>query len=164
MRVLAFDQASRTSGYSVFEDGKLITYGKFTYEDDDFGERLVHIRNKVISLIETHNPDKIAFEDIQLQNNVVNNVDTFKKLAEVFGIIYELVTERKIPHDIVLASSWKSSLGIRGRDRAEQKKNAQLWVSTNYNVSPTQDECDAICIGVYASKKIITTQSFDWSE
>jgi Holliday junction resolvasome RuvABC endonuclease subunit len=64
MRVLAFDQASRTSGYSVFEDGKLVTYGKFTYDDEDFGERLVHIRNKVISLIETHIPDKIAFEDI----------------------------------------------------------------------------------------------------
>ena len=164
MRVLAFDQASRTSGYSVFEDGKLVTYGKFTYDDEDFGERLVHIRNKVISLIETHTPDKIAFEDIQLQNNVVNNVDTFKKLAEVFGVIYELVTDRKIPHDIVLASSWKSSLGIKGRERAEQKKNAQLWVSTNYGVSPTQDECDAICNGVYASKKAVTLQSFDWSE
>lgn len=164
MRVLAFDQASRTSGYSVFEDGKLITYGKFTYDDEDFGERLVHIRNKIISLIDTYNPDKIAFEDIQLQNNVVNNVDTFKKLAEVFGVIYELVTERKIPHDIVLASSWKSLLSIKGRERAEQKKNAQLWVSTHYGVSPTQDECDAICIGVYASKKAITTQSFDWSE
>lgn len=164
MRVLAFDQASRTSGYSVFEDGKLVTYGKFTYDDEDFGERLVHIRNKVISLIEAYTPDKIAFEDIQLQNNVVNNVDTFKKLAEVFGVIYELVTERKIPHDIVLASSWKSSLGIKGRERAEQKKNAQLWVSTNYGVSPTQDECDAICIGVYASKKAVTLQSFDWSD
>jgi Holliday junction resolvasome RuvABC endonuclease subunit len=124
MKVLAFDQASRTSGYSVFEDGKLITYGKFTYDDDDFGVRLMHIRNKVISLIDTHNPDKIAFEDIQLQNNVVNNVDTFKKLAEVFGIIYELVTERNISHDIVLASSWKSLLSIKGRERAEQKKNA----------------------------------------
>lgn len=165
MKVLAFDQASRTSGYSVFEDGKLITYGKFTYDDDDFGVRLMHIRNKVISLIDTHNPDKIAFEDIQLQNNVVNNVDTFKKLAEVFGIIYELVTERNIPHDIVLASSWKSLLSIKGRERAEQKKNAQLWVQNTYGVSPTQDECDAICIGVYACRKTsVTTQSFDWSE
>ena len=164
MRVLAFDQASRTSGYSVFEDGKLITYGKFTYDDEDFGERLVHIRNKIISLIDTYHPDKIAFEDIQLQNNVVNNVDTFKKLAEVFGVIYELVTERKIPHDIVLASSWKSLLSIKGRERAEQKKNAQAWVLAHYGVSPTQDECDAICIGVYASKKTVTTQSFDWSE
>ena len=72
MRVLSFDQASRTSGYSVFEDGKLIDYGKFTYDDTDFGVRLLNIRNKVISLIKKFNPDKIAFEDIQLQNNVLN--------------------------------------------------------------------------------------------
>ena len=164
MRVLAFDQASRTSGYSVFEDGKLIDYGKFTYDDEDFGVRLMHIRNKVLSLITKHNPDKIAFEDIQLQNNVVNNVDTFKKLAEVFGIIYELVTEKEIPHDMVLASTWKIAHGIKGRERAEQKKNAQLWVHNTFGVSPTQDECDAICIGAYASKKTVTTQAFDWSE
>lgn len=164
MLILAFDQASRTSGYSVFEDGKLIGYGKFTYDDEDFGVRLLNIRNKVLSLINKYNPDKIAFEDIQLQNNVVNNVDTFKKLAEVFGVIYELVTEKNIPHDIVLASTWKSALSIKGRDRSEQKKNAQSWVNTTFGVSPTQDECDAICIGVYASRKPISSQAFDWSE
>lgn len=164
MRVLAFDQASRTSGYSVFEDGKLITYGKFTYEDSDFGVRLLHIRNKVISLIDQYAPDKVAFEDIQLQNNVANNVDTFKKLAEVFGIFYELVTERNLNHEIVSASSWKSFLSIKGRDRDTQKRNAQAWVVQSYGVKPTQDESDAICIGAYASKKVVTNQSFDWSE
>ena len=163
-RLLALDQSSRITGYAIFENAKLIHYGKFTIDNDDFGERLLKIRKKVSELINQYEIDELVFEDIQLQNNVQNNVDTFKKLAEVFGIIYELVTERKIPHDIVLASSWKSSLGIKGRERAEQKKNAQLWVSTQYGVSPTQDECDAICIGVYASKKAVTTQSFDWSE
>jgi hypothetical protein len=57
MRVLAFDQASRTSGYSVFDDEKLVAHGKFTYDDCDFGIRLLNIRNKVISLINTYNPD-----------------------------------------------------------------------------------------------------------
>lgn len=165
MRVLAFDQASRTSGYSVFDDEKLVAHGKFTYDDYDFGIRLLNIRNKVISLINTYNPDQIAFEDIQLQNNVVNNVETFKKLAEVFGIIYELVTEFKIPHDIVLASTWKSSLGIKGKDREVQKKNAQLWVLNTFGISASQDECDAICIGAHISKKPpLVEESFDWSE
>lgn len=164
MKILAFDQASRTSGYSVFEDGKLITYGKFTYDDSDFGVRLLNIRYKVISLIESYKPDKILFEDIQLQNNIVNNVDTFKKLAEVFGVLYELVTELNIAHEIVSASSWKSLLSIKGRERAEQKKNAQKWVLENYGVSPTQDECDAICIGVYGTRTVTINDSFDWSE
>lgn len=161
MKILAFDQSSRTSGFAVFEDGNLIDYGKFTYEDSDFGIRLMNIRNKIISLIKKYQPDQIAFEDIQLQNNVVNNVDTFKKLAEVFGIVYELATELGIPHLIVLSSTWKSSLSIKGRDRAAQKRSAQEWVKNKYNITPTQDECDAICIGAHASLK--TEESFDWS-
>ena len=51
MRLLALDQASRTSGYAIFEDDKLIDFGTFTYDDTDIGVRLHKIRNKVDSLI-----------------------------------------------------------------------------------------------------------------
>ena len=64
MRLLALDQASVTSGYAIFIDGELKDCGKFTFEDDDIGIRLVKIRNKVLSLITSNNIDYIAFEDI----------------------------------------------------------------------------------------------------
>ena len=48
MKILAFDQASRTTGWSLFENSKLIKYGKFTYDETDFGQRLVSIRNKIL--------------------------------------------------------------------------------------------------------------------
>lgn len=159
MKMLALDQASRTSGFAIFEDNKLIKYGKFTFEDPDFGVRLMKIRNKVQSLIEEFSIDKVVFEDIQLQDNV----DTFKKLAEVFGVIFELVTELNIPHEAILSTSWKSTLKIKGTKRPEQKKNAQLWVNENYNIKPTQDECDAICIGVHALRTK-PVRVFDWSD
>ena len=41
MRLLALDQASRTTGYAVFEDDKLVKSGTFTLRSDDVGERLV---------------------------------------------------------------------------------------------------------------------------
>jgi hypothetical protein len=50
--LLALDQASKTSGWAVYKDGKLFDYGKFTFEDDDFGKRLMNIRNEVIKLIQ----------------------------------------------------------------------------------------------------------------
>lgn len=159
MKMLALDQASRTSGFAIFEDDKLIKYGKFTFEDSDFGIRLMKIRDKVQSLITEFAIDKVVFEDIQLQDNV----DTFKKLAEVFGVIFELVTELNLPHEAILASSWKSTLKIKGTKRPEQKKNAQLWVVENYNIKPTQDECDAICIGVHALRNK-PAKVFDWSD
>lgn len=161
-KLLALDQASRITGYAIFEDDTLITYGKIIVDDTDIGIRLTKIRNAVKKLVEDYNINEVVMEDIQLQNNVQNNVQTFKLLAEVFGVIYELITEMKIPASAVLASSWKSTLGIKGKTRPEQKRNAQIYVQEVYGKKPTQDECDAICIGCHALKK--SNEIFDWSE
>jgi hypothetical protein len=107
-----------------------------------------------------------VFEDIQLQANQGNNVDTFKKLAEVFGVIYELLTELNISNRAVLSTVWKSKLKLlhgTGQKRESQKQEAQRWVVETYGVKPTQDESDAICIGVWASLTQ-PEKGFDWSE
>lgn len=94
-----------------------------------------------------------------MQDNIANNVQTFKALAEVYGIVGELCEELRLPHQSILASSWKSTLGIKGKTRAEQKRNAQQYVREQLNVKATQDESDSICIGLaylYNSKN-------DWS-
>lgn len=146
--ILALDQASRTSGYAIFQEDNLIVSGTFTYDDDDFSLRLVKIRNKVISLIEQYNINKILLEDIQLQGQT-NNVETYRKLAEVRGVLSELACEMKIPHEIIHSQTWKSTLGIKGRDRNTQKRNAQAYVAQTYNKKVSQDESDAICIGTH---------------
>ena len=153
--ILALDQASRTSGYAIFQEGRLIASGTFTYEDSDFSLRLVKIRNKVISLIEEYNINKILLEDIQLQGQT-NNVTTYKSLAEVLGVLEELAREYNIPHELVHSQSWKSTLGIKGRDRATQKRNAQLYIAEVYGLKVSQDQSDAICIGTHYIK---TTKS-----
>lgn len=151
--LLALDQSSQTSGYSVFTDGKLTDYGKFTFSDSDVGARLTKIRNKVIQLLDQYNITNVAFEDIQLQANRGNNVVTFKTLAEVYGVIHQLLDEKQIPYQIVSSVTWKSTLGIKGADRTAQKKNAQLYVLNTYNLKVDQDTTDAICIGESCVKK-----------
>ena len=146
--ILALDQASRTSGYAVFQEGRLIASGTFTYDDSDFSLRLVKIRNKVISLIEEYNITKILLEDIQLQGQT-NNVTTYKALAEVLGVLEELAREHNIPHELVHSQTWKSTLGIKGRDRATQKRNAQAFITEVYGLKVSQDQSDAICIGTH---------------
>lgn len=164
-KLLALDQSSRITGWAIFDNGKLINYGKFNAEvaGANIGDRLEYIRNKVQKLVEDNKIEEVIMEDIQMQGNVVNNVQTFKILAEVFGVISELLIEMKIPQSAVLASSWKSALGIKGRARAEQKQNAQAWVVNTYSVKPTQDECDAICIGAHRNKHTPDI-GFDWAD
>ena len=164
-KLLALDQSSRITGYAIFEDGKLLKYGKFEYSGDiSIPDRLYGIRETVLKLISSYNITEVVLEDIQMQGNVVNNVQTFKILAEVFGIISELCVELNLPQRAVLASTWKSGLGIKGKDRAAQKRAAQDWVVSTYGVRPTQDECDAVCIGSYANKNSTSLEGFSWAD
>ena len=77
----------------------------------------------------------------------INNVATYRILAEILGITQELMVELEIPYEIVSSNTWKSKLSIKGKARTEQKQNAQKWVINTYNIKPTQDKCDAICLG-----------------
>lgn len=152
-RLLALDQASKVTGWAIFEDGELKSYGKISLDDPNIDTRLVQLRQDIQTLVADYNIDEVIFEDIQQQNNVANNVQTFKVLAEVYGVVSELLQELQIPHSTVLAASWKSTLGIKGRTRAEQKKNAQLYVEQNYGIHVIQDIADAVCIGTHHIKK-----------
>lgn len=158
--LLALDQSSRITGYAIFEDSKLVKYGKFEVSDTNIDQRLVKIKTKVEELIRQYNINQVVFEDIQLQNNVANNIQTFKALAEVYGVIAEMLEEAKLPHCAILASSWKSTLGIKGKTRPEQKKNAQQYIQQQYGIKPAQDTVDAICIGLH----YLYQNRNDWSQ
>ena len=89
--ILALDQSSRTTGYAIFRDNELYSHGTFTVTDDDIGVRLYKIRKKVAELIDDFDINEVILEDIYLDHNT----NTFKVLAEVFGVIYEYLVEIK---------------------------------------------------------------------
>ena len=160
IRTLALDQASNVTGWAIFEDGMLEEYGKIDLSNYEFGQRLHLLRERVDKMIDKKNIDRVILEDIYMDGQRVNNVSTFKMLAEVFGVLFELCIAKEIPVSAVLAGTWKSTLNIKGKTRPEQKRNAQVWVQEKYNVHPTQDEVDAICIGAHDA--IQGDQFFNW--
>ena len=162
MRILALDQASRVSGWAIFDGNTLTDYGKIDVSKYyELGERLHIIRQKVRNLIEDNNIDSVILEDIYMDGQRVNNVQTFKALAEVFGVLYELCIDMKKPVDAVLAGTWKSTLGIKGKTRPEQKRAAQAWVEQTYGIKASQDIVDAICIGSHITKLHSTEMNWD---
>lgn len=93
----------------------------------------------------------------------VNNVQTFKVLAEIFGVTQEYLAEHKYGYHVVSSNTWKSQLGIKGKARAEQKKAAQAWVLEHYNKKVSQDEADSICIGASIVKQNQKNKTdFNW--
>ena len=162
--ILALDQSSHTTGYAVFSDGKPIVISHFDAKGAELGYRLEYIRNKIISLIQEYKIDEVVFEDIQLQSingNKEAGIKTFKMLAEVFGVVHELVNELDVDYTTVPPIVWKATFKFAGKGRSQEKKLAQAWVYDNYGVRCTEDEADAACIGTHYIKNF--AKSFDWS-
>ena len=162
--LLALDQSSHTTGYAVFINGEPHTISHFDAPGEDLGDRLEWIRNKIISLIKEYDIDEVVFEDIQLQDvngSRETGIKTFKVLAEVFGVIHELLTEIEMDYTIVPPIVWKATFKIAGKGRAQEKKMSQAYIKSTLGLDCTEDESDAACIALHVLNKQKT--EYDWS-
>ena len=163
--IIALDQSTQVSGYSIYKNGQLIDYGHLSPSGDYLHRIVKLIQWLKIQVEKFSNEDlTILIEEIQLQQTPDSkgllNVETFKKLAHCQGALLEYLVENKINYSIVASSTWKSKCGIKGRGRTEQKKKAQEYVFNEFGINATQDEADAICIG---KSYILSSESFfDW--
>ena len=161
--ILALDQSTQITGWSIFKDGELYNYGKFN-PSGELMERIIKLRDWVKDTIVAEDIAFVGIEDIQLQQIPGTkrdvNVATFKKLAYAQAILVELCMDLGVEYEIVPSTRWKSYLEIKGAKRTEQKRNAQQYITEHYGVTPTQDECDAICIGLYLTRN---KNVLDWT-
>lgn len=164
-RILAIDQATILSGWSLWDDKKIIAYGTF-FADEKLStiERLIQVRQWLIEMVKGNKPDLVLLEDIQLQdfhNNQKNKTEkydnvgivTFKILAKLQGVLEATLTELKVDYKIVHSASWRAELNIKGRSRVDKKRSAQFLIKDWYGINATEDEADAICIGKYGTEK-----------
>ena len=171
IRVLALDDATNTTGWSIFDNKELIAYGKIVFTQTDSVERISKLRQWLINMLNNWNIDKVAIEDIQLQKFKDKNghtdaaVTTYKILAQLQGVLLTTCYENNIPCTTIHTATWRSFCKITARTRADQKRAAQLYVKSKFNKDVTQDEADAICIGIYMVEKYIkNNEMIDFSE
>lgn len=149
-RTLALDQASKITGYAIFDDTKLVKYGTFSTSSDDDIERFAMIKAWLLSMIVSWNPDYIGIEGIQFQEEGSGQkmgVTVFQTLARLQGILMMTCHEAKVPFEVCPTNTWRHSCGVKGKTRTDKKRSMQLLVNQWYNVKVTEDEADAIGIG-----------------
>lgn len=150
-RVLALDQASRISGFSIFDGDRLTSYGTYEALNEEEGKRCHEVRVWLMSMIENWKPDLVGIEGIQFQEKM--GVTTFQTLARLQGILIDLCIELDIPYIVVPTNTWRSFCGVKGRTRTDKKRSMQLLAKQWYDTTLTDDEADAIGIGKYLSSK-----------
>ena len=168
-RILALDAATRITGYSIYDNGTLVSYGTYhADENKDTVDRINEIKHWLEVAIDEWEPDIVGVENIQLQNYGPNSsqmqVKTFQTLANLQGVILDTLFEKCIDHALCYSSEWRKYCGVGdGKGRENKKRQAQEKVESWYHVKCTQDEADAICIGKYFTH-VIRKHNSSWGE
>lgn len=148
-RILALDQASHVTGYSIFDGPTLVSYGTFEAKETDEAKRFHEIRLWLISMVENWQCDIIGIEGIQYQQTM--GVTTFQTLARLQGVLMDLCVELNIPYVICPTNTWRAHCGVKGTKRTDKKRSMQLLVKEWYDVTVSDDIADAVGIGKYVT-------------
>lgn len=156
--VIGLDQATHTSGWSVFINNELKTYGTFKTKLEETNERINEVKHWLINMVHNWRPDLVGLEDIQLQkfggktardsDNVIG-VQTFKILAHLQGVLIDALIELGVEYRLAPPATWRSYCGTKGKTKVDKKRSVQLKVKEWYDVSVENDEADAIGVGKY---------------
>lgn len=164
-RILALDAATSISGYAIYDNNVLVSYGTFkTDKNLDAVARINQVKKWLTKKLNEWEVDFVGIEQIQLQNNSGGriSVEVYKTLAQLQGVIIDTLFEACTDYALVYPSAWRKYCGISEGDlhRENKKKQAQNKVKEWYNQDCTQDEADAICIGKYFCRYLKTS----WGE
>lgn len=156
MRVLSFDQSTVVTGWAIFDDGAYVKSGTIDLSNNhDMANRLKHMIMMISGMITAIKPNLVVVEDVQ---NQMNNA-TFKTLAQLQGAIMHICFANEIRLSIVAPSTWRRKLGFQqGRKirRSYLKMQAVEYAKQYCKKKITDDEADAICIGVSVYMKDAT--------
>jgi len=153
MRVLGFDNATKMMGVSVFDDGELVFYTVFNFNNKLLEKRLLQIFDILNDyILPEWEPDYVFVEDIQMQRL---QYVAFKALGMLLGVITISLEHHEIPYTVVGSKVWRADFLVKGRSREEQKNHAIEIVKNMYNLEVSDDAAEAILIGKYGSRQIL---------
>lgn len=154
MKVVSFDQASRVSGWSYWEDGKYISSGiiDLSKSKDTTDERSKKMGLAICDKIAELHVDRVFIENVQQQSGV----STVILLARIQGMIIGWCYAHGIQVDVLSPTQWRAALEYKqgpGVKRGELKQQSSDYVLEHLGFdSLSEDENEAICIGYGAHK------------
>ena len=134
---LGLDLSTTSSGYSVFEDDKLIAYGVIKPNGKDWRDRIADEMPKIDNLIEHYKPNVIYVEDVPLK---AGNSKILVILGAVQGALISTASCHNVPIHYIQPSRWRSPLGLYdgtrdGTKRAELKRKSVEMANKLFGLS-----------------------------
>lgn len=150
MVVLGLDQATKVTGWSIFENRKLIAYNKIIIPDKYKAEKRMGLMTEEIrKIILRYEPDKVYFE----QTFSKGSPRGFRTLCQLQGFIMWELHMHRIPYAIIEESVWAKNISCCHGEREERKNSVLGKIEEMFNIKlgDSNDISDAIAIGYYGA-------------
>ena len=125
---IGLDMSTKSSGYSVFADDKLVTYGLWQKDNSDWRERCVEM-GKCLSKLLTSYPDSIIYCEDTIGTP---NIATIKKLSVLQGVILGIATAHNVKIYFLSPSTWRSELELFTGSRKDTERELMKEHTVNY--------------------------------
>lgn len=174
VKILGIDASTTSIAFGIFDNGKLIQYGKINLNGADIYEKIYDARKKVLAMKDILKADYIAIEAAVF----VKSPDIAIKLAYVYGAIISQLLDENSKVVTVIPTQWQNFIGNKPftKDEKERLKvknpgKSEAWYKTkireirkqktiqfvNDNLNPKSeisdhDVADAIGIAYFAQE------------
>ena len=76
-------------------------------------------------------------------------ITVFQTLARLQVVLLDTCYDLKIPVEVCPTNTWRNHCGVKGASRADRKTSMRRIAKELYGVNVSDDESDAIGIGLY---------------
>lgn len=147
--MVSLDTASTKSGWSYWENGKLIDYGVIDYSKEEDAE--IRLEDMCIALVEILNKYKPQIVAIEM-TVVERNAHTQRTLSEIVGVVRGWVLCNYAEITCLRPSEWRKLVCNQDEKapmkRAECKEWSKNKVKQLYQIDGGDDQSDSILIGL----------------
>lgn len=125
MIVCGLDPSTSCTGWSIFDDDRLVAYGAIKPKGDDWRDRVMELTLELSAIFKKYRPEVLYEEDVPMKKGSL----TIEKLGAVQGAILALCAAYKIKPNFLLPSKWRGELNLfdgtrQGLQRDILKKKA----------------------------------------
>ena len=145
-KLLSLDTSSSSTGWALFNNGKLVDYGLITPSNKNAHERLKDMVLGIYETVDQFSPAIIVIETPV----VVRNPQVQRLLTMIFGAVYGICIKNNIEFQELRPTEWRKLIDQdkKPKKRDELKEWSKNKVTELFSIKDVSDDVsDAILIG-----------------
>lgn len=146
-KLITIDGSTKKTAIAYFYSGKYKEHQLLDFsKDKNIFSRFESMAKNLWELLDLYKPNIIYIEETYSSVNP----HTTKILTRLQGVVYAWCMKNQCDFNTITPSQWRKYLKFiqgKGIKREQLKEQSIKYVLDTYNLSVTDDEADAICIG-----------------